>query len=157
MPSFNFFLGVVSEIEVQSFFRFSNWLPHHVAYDIIIIIKTFYMSSCTNGENFVSIRQAVAVKNTKVLCGQTNTNKQTDRQTNGPNCNTLTEEYKFYTLQIFMNTVHMPWTSAIDNKNTVEDKSTFHGILLDEWLSRSKWAVQLVLRTDSCNVQDPPW
>jgi len=51
---------------------FPTWLPHHVTYNIIII-KTFYMSSRTNGENFVSIRQAVAEKNTKVLCGQTDT------------------------------------------------------------------------------------
>ena len=33
------------------------------------------MSRRTNVENFVSIRQAVAEKNTKVVCGQ---NKQTD-------------------------------------------------------------------------------
>ena len=45
-------------------------------YDITIIIKTFYMSSRTNGENFISIQQVVADKNTKVLCRQTN--RQTD-------------------------------------------------------------------------------
>ena len=73
MPSFNFFLGVVSEIEVQNFPLFPTWLAHHVTYEIIIIIKTFYMSSRSYGENFVSIRQAVAEKNcTHVLCGQTN-------------------------------------------------------------------------------------
>ena len=79
VPSFNFFLGVVSEIEVQSFSVFPIWLSHHVTYDVIIIITTFNMSSRTNVENFVSIRQAVAEKNMKVLCRQTN--RQTDRQT----------------------------------------------------------------------------
>ena len=57
-----------------------------MTYDIIIIIKTFYISSRTNGGNFVSIRQVITEKNTKVLHGQTNkqTNKdrQTDKQTN---------------------------------------------------------------------------
>ena len=53
MPSFNFFLGVVSEIEIQSFPIFPTWLPHYVTYDVIIIIKTFRMSSRTNGEIFV--------------------------------------------------------------------------------------------------------
>ena len=83
MPSLNFFLDSVSEIEVQNFSVFPTWLPHNVTDDIIIINKTFYMSSHSNGENFVSIRQAVAEKNTKVLCRQTNrqTDKQTDRQT----------------------------------------------------------------------------
>ena len=75
MPSFNFFHGAVSEIEVQSFSIFPTWLPHHVTYELIIMIITFYMSSRSDGENFVEIRQAVAEKNTKVLCGQT------DRQT----------------------------------------------------------------------------
>ena len=53
-----------------------------MTYDVITI-KAFYMSSHTNGENFVSIRQAVAKKSMKVLCGQTNgqTKKQTDKQT----------------------------------------------------------------------------
>ena len=69
VPSFNFFFGVVSEIEVQSFSVFPTWLPHHVTYDVIIINKTFDMSNRSDGENFVSIRQAVA-------------NRQTDRQTN---------------------------------------------------------------------------
>ena len=77
MPSFNFSLGAVSEIQRSKvFFVFPIWLPHHVIYDVTIIIKTFYVSSRTNGENFDSIRQAVAEKNTKVLCGQTN--EQTD-------------------------------------------------------------------------------
>ena len=74
MQSFNIFLSAVSEIEVQSFSVFPTLLPHHVTYDVIII-ETFYMSTRTNGENFVSIRQAVAEKNTKVLC------RQTDKQT----------------------------------------------------------------------------
>ena len=69
-------LGVVSEIEVQSFSVFPTWLSHYVAYDVIIMIKTFYMNIRSSGENFVSIWQLVAEKNTKVLCGQTN--KQTD-------------------------------------------------------------------------------
>ena len=75
--SFNFFLGVVSEIEFQSFSIFPTWLPHHVTDDVTIIIKTFYesMSSRTSGETFISIWQAVAEKNTKVLCGQTNRSK----------------------------------------------------------------------------------
>ena len=78
VPSFNFFHDAVSEIEVQRFSVFPTWLPHPVTYDVIIIIETFYMSSCANGEDFVSIRQAFVEKNTHVLCGQTN--KQTDRQ-----------------------------------------------------------------------------
>ena len=64
------------DTEVQSFSVYPIWLPHHVTHDIIVIIKMFYMSRRTNGENFVSIRQAVAERNTKVLCGQTD--KQTD-------------------------------------------------------------------------------
>ena len=55
-----------------NFYIFPTWLPHHMTDDVIIIIKTFYTSSRTNGEDFVSIRQAVAEKNTKVLYGQTN-------------------------------------------------------------------------------------
>jgi len=52
---------------------------HHVTYDVIIIIETFYMNSRTDGENLVSIRQAVVEKNMKVLYGQTNKQtKQTD-------------------------------------------------------------------------------
>ena len=78
MPSFNFFLGAVSEIQRSKFFSvFPTWLPHHMTYDIIIIIKTFYMSYHSYGENFVSIRQAVAEKNTKALYGETN--KQMDQ------------------------------------------------------------------------------
>ena len=80
MPNFNIFHGAISEIEVQSFSIFPKWLPHQVTYDVILMIKTFYMSSCTYGENFISIRQAVAEKNTKVLCGQINKQRQTDRQ-----------------------------------------------------------------------------
>ena len=82
MPSFNFFLGAVSEIqEVQFFGVFPTWLPHHVTYDVRILIKTFYMSSRSNGEKLFSMRQAVAEKNTKVLCGQTD--KQTDKPVGG--------------------------------------------------------------------------
>jgi len=77
------FVGVVSEmLRSKVFFSsvFPIWLPHPVTLDIIIIISTFYMSICTNGENFVSIRRTVAEKNTKFLCGQTDrqTNKETD-------------------------------------------------------------------------------
>ena len=92
LPSFNCFLGAVSDSEVQSFSVFPTWLPQLMAYDVIIIIETFYMSSRTNGENLVSIWQAVTEKNMKVLWGQTDrqTNRQTDRQqTNGLKCNSL--------------------------------------------------------------------
>ena len=51
-----------------------------MTYNVIIIIKIFYMSSRTNGENLVSIQQVVAEKNIKVLCGQTA--KQAAKQTN---------------------------------------------------------------------------
>ena len=68
---FQLFVGAFRDTEVQSFSIFPIWLPHHMTYDVIIIIKTFYMSSRTNGENFVSIRQAVAEKNMKDLYGQT--------------------------------------------------------------------------------------
>ena len=56
-----FFLGVVSEIQRSKFFP--TWLPHHVTYDITIMIKTFHISRCSYGEIFLSIRQAVAEKN----------------------------------------------------------------------------------------------
>ena len=45
-----------------------------MTYDVIIIIKTFYMSNHTNGENFVSIHQVVAEK-TQKFCAD----KQTDK------------------------------------------------------------------------------
>jgi len=62
---FNFFPWCgFRDAEVQSFSFLPTWLPHHVTYDIIIINKTFYMSSRTNGENLVSIQQALAEKNT---------------------------------------------------------------------------------------------
>ena len=61
-----------------------------MTYDVKIMIKTFFMSSCTYLENFVSIRQAFVEKNTKVLCDkQTKTDRQTNIQTNGPKHNTL--------------------------------------------------------------------
>ena len=66
--------------EVQSFSIFPKWLPHHVTYDIIIIIKTFYMSSHSNDENFVSIRQAIAEKNDSSVRTNKQPNKQTNRQ-----------------------------------------------------------------------------
>ena len=69
------------DIEVQSFPIFPIWLPHHVIDDGIIIIITFYMSRHTYGVNFVSIWRVVAEKNTKVLCGQTNKQTETDGQT----------------------------------------------------------------------------
>ena len=80
VPSFNFFPWCsFGDTEVQSFSVFQTWLPYHMTCDVTIIIKTFYISSRSDGENFVSIRQAVAEKNTKVLCGQIK--KQTYRQT----------------------------------------------------------------------------
>ena len=75
-----FFLGAVFGDGGPNFSVFPIWLQHHVTYDIIIIFITCFMSSRNNVENFVSIRQAVVERNTKVLCGQTN--RQTDRQTN---------------------------------------------------------------------------
>ena len=56
----------------QKFVFFTTWLPHHKTYEVIIIIKAFHMSGHSDDENFLSIRQAVAEKNTHVLCGQTN-------------------------------------------------------------------------------------
>ena len=41
------------DTEVQSFSFFPTWLPHHVTYDVIIITKTFCISSRVLGENFV--------------------------------------------------------------------------------------------------------
>ena len=95
MPSFNFFLAAVSEIHRSKFFFgavseiqrskvfsvFQIWLPHNVTYDVIIIIETVYVSRRSNGENFISIGQAVTEKNTKVLCGQTD--RQTDQRSFG--------------------------------------------------------------------------
>ena len=76
---FQFFLWYgFRDIEVQSFSVFPLWLPHHVTYDVIIIMKTFHTSSCSDGENLVAIQPEVVEKNTKVLCGQTN--KHTSRQ-----------------------------------------------------------------------------
>ena len=74
-----FFLGAVSEIQVKSFPVFPIWLPHHVTHDVIIINKTFCMNSRSNGENFVSIGQAVAKNNTKVQCSQTNKHRKTNK------------------------------------------------------------------------------
>ena len=45
--------------------------------------KTFHISCRSDDENFFLIRQAVAEKNIKVLC------RQTDKQTNGPQYNSL--------------------------------------------------------------------
>ena len=59
-----------------------------MTFDITIMIKTFYKSNRMYGENFVSIQQAVAEKNTKVLCRQRNKDRETDRQSNGPKRNT---------------------------------------------------------------------
>ena len=69
MTSFKFFLGAVSDTEVQSFSVFPTWLPQHVTCDVIILNETFYMRRRPYGENFVSIQHVVAEKNTKVLCG----------------------------------------------------------------------------------------
>ena len=63
VPSFNFFLGAVLEIQRSKFFSvFPTWLPHHVTHDVIIMIKAFYMSCCSD------------VRTNK------QTNKQTDKQ-----------------------------------------------------------------------------
>ena len=50
------------DAEVQSVSFFPIWLPHHMIYDIIIIITTFYKSCRTYGETFVSICQVVPEK-----------------------------------------------------------------------------------------------
>ena len=70
------------DTEVQIFLVFPTWLLHYVTYDILITIKSFYMSSRTYGENLVSIEQAVAEKNTKVCA-----DKQADRQTDKRDAN----------------------------------------------------------------------
>ena len=72
------------ETEIQSVSFFPIWLPHNVTY-YVISIKTFYINSRSNGEKFVAIQQAVAEKNIHAL----RRDRQTDRQTNGPKCNTL--------------------------------------------------------------------
>ena len=51
-----------------------------MTYDFIIIIKTFYTSGCTNGENFVSIQQAVTEKKTQKFYVDKQTDKQTQMQ-----------------------------------------------------------------------------
>ena len=43
------------DAEVESLSFFPTWLPHHMTYDVIIIIKSFYLSNRTSGENFVLI------------------------------------------------------------------------------------------------------
>ena len=89
--NFNFFFPFCSfrDTEVQRLSIFPIWLPHHVTYDVKIIIKTLYMRSRTNGENVLSIQLVVAKKNTNVLCGQTN----------GPKCNTLSSCESKYSVQ----------------------------------------------------------
>ena len=82
---FQFFPWCGLRYRGPKFFRFPIWRPHHVAYDVILIIKTFHISRCTNGENLVSIRLEVAGKNMKVLCRQTDRH----RQANGLKCNSL--------------------------------------------------------------------
>ena len=85
VPSVNFFLGAVSDIQRSKVFTvFPTWLLHQVTEDVIIINKTFFMSSRTDGENSVSIRQAVVEKNTKVLCRRTN--KQTKKNKKKTSC-----------------------------------------------------------------------
>ena len=79
VPSFNFFPWCgFRDTEVQSFSIFPIWLPHPVTYDVIIIIKTFYMSSRTNGENCLNPTSGCGEKHESSVL----TNKQTDRQTN---------------------------------------------------------------------------
>ena len=53
------------DTEVQRFSFFPTWLPNHMTYDVIIIIKTFFRNRCTYDENFVSIGYAVAEKTEK--------------------------------------------------------------------------------------------
>jgi len=53
--------------QVSNFSFFPTWLLNNVTYDVIIIMKAFYMSSRSYGENFISIRQAVAEKYTSTL------------------------------------------------------------------------------------------
>ena len=71
---FQFFSWCGFKYRGPKFFRFLNMAATNATYDVIIIIKIFDVSSRTNAENFVSIRQAIAEKNMKVLC------RQTDRQ-----------------------------------------------------------------------------
>ena len=61
------------------FFRLPIWLPHHVTYYIIIIIKTFYMSSRTYGENFCLYPTSGFGEKHE---SSVQTNKQTDKQAN---------------------------------------------------------------------------
>ena len=63
------------DTEVQIFCVFPTWLPHDVTYNVIIVIKTFYMCSHTSGENFVLIRQAVAEKKTRKFYVDQQTNR----------------------------------------------------------------------------------
>ena len=71
------------DTEAQSFSFLPTWLPHHVTNDIIIITKTFYMSSHTYGENCANRisgcrenrklswrRTDRRTKNLKILCFQ---------------------------------------------------------------------------------------
>ena len=51
MPSFNVFPWYGFRDGCPSFSGFPIWLPHHVTYDIIIIIKTFYLSSRSGGDD----------------------------------------------------------------------------------------------------------
>ena len=60
------------------------------------------MSSCTNDENFVSIWQVVAEKNTKVLCGQT------DNQTD-PNAIPSPNPSARVTMQVISNCLYSSW------------------------------------------------
>ena len=92
MPSFKIFLDAVSDIEVQSFSVFQIWLAHHVIYDVIIIIETFYMSNCSNGEKFVYSNKQLQRK-TRKFCADKQTNRHTEKQTNGPKCNTPSDSF----------------------------------------------------------------
>jgi len=77
--SFPSICPAVLEKNIFKGFRINpTWLPHHVTYDVVIIMKTFSMSSLTFDDNFVSIRQEVAEKNTSSVQTINQTNKQMD-------------------------------------------------------------------------------
>ena len=65
MPSFNFFpWSGFGDTEVQGSSFFPTWLPHF--FDVVIIIKAFFMSSRSYGETFLSIGLVVSEKTEKI-------------------------------------------------------------------------------------------
>ena len=72
--SFNFFIGVVSEIQRSKVFP--TWLPHHVTDDVIILIVTFCISCQSDKRLQRKTRKLVVDKQTnkpEVVWEQTNT------------------------------------------------------------------------------------